>query len=159
MELVSLKEWLCLYNVFNPQGETTINKIQTKTMLQRLFKVNWEMLCLDCFDFELHTPKLWLLRKPGPITSEEKHWSGHVVEIITESGERDNQGKRKKKGRKNKWKREMGLWEKIRAWSQGTCDRWSSWISCLSLCDSGCCGHFVCSDSTMEEKSLFSHKI
>lgn len=33
MELVSLKEWVGLYNIFNPQGETTINKIQIKTML------------------------------------------------------------------------------------------------------------------------------
>lgn len=44
----------------------------------------------------------------------------------------------------------MELWEKIRAGSLGTCDRWSSWISCPSLCDSSCCGHFVCSNSTME---------
>lgn len=45
---------------------------------------------------------------------------------------------------------EMELWEKIRARSLGTCDRWSSWISCPSLCDWSCCGHFVCSNSTME---------
>lgn len=57
----------------------------------------------------------------------------------------------RKKRRKTKWKREMELWEKIRAQSLGTCDRWSSWISCPSLCDLGCCGHFVCSNSTMEE--------
>lgn len=57
----------------------------------------------------------------------------------------------RKKRRKTKWKREMELWEKIRAQSLGTCDRWSSWISCPSLCDWGCCGHFVCSNSTMEE--------
>lgn len=31
-ELVSLKEWLCLYNGSNPQGEMTINKIKTKTI-------------------------------------------------------------------------------------------------------------------------------
>lgn len=41
-ELVSLKEWLCLYNHFNPQGETTINKIKTKTRLQLLLE-SWEM--------------------------------------------------------------------------------------------------------------------
>lgn len=56
----------------------------------------------------------------------------------------------RRRGRRNKWTREMELWEKIRVWSLGTCDRWSSWISCLSLCDSSCSGHFVCSNSTME---------
>lgn len=45
----------------------------------------------------------------------------------------------------------MELWEKIRARSLGSSDRWSSWISCLSLCDSGCTGHFVCSNATMED--------
>ena len=45
----------------------------------------------------------------------------------------------------------MELWEKIRARSLGSSNRWSSWISCLSLCDSGCTGHFVCSNATMED--------
>lgn len=57
----------------------------------------------------------------------------------------------------SKSKREMELWEKIRAWSLGSCDRWSSWISCLSLCDLGCCGHFVCSNSTMDDSWERNH--
>lgn len=63
-------------------------------------------------------------------------WSCDVV-ILTEA-------------ERNRGEEEMELWEKIRARSLGTCDRWSRWISCPSLCDSSCRGHFVCSNSTME---------
>lgn len=129
-----------------PRETATINKIQTKTMLRHLFKGGGRyVLRCNGFDLHLHPPEENLM------FCVIVRVDVAVVQIFPDAADWGKWAERRKKGRKTKWRREMELWEKIRARSLGTCDRWSSWISCLSLCDLGCCGHFVCSNSTMEE--------
>lgn len=89
------------------------------------------------FDFQGNLNLRFLFLKTPTLDWKQVWQSCDVAILLTE-------------GEKIGVEEEMELWEKIRARSLGTCDRWSSWISCPSLCDWSCCGHFVCSNSTME---------
>lgn len=104
--------------------------------------------------FREHVCVLEFQSQRGGATASNKRWlfmlakdkdteQSHILQILTRK-----EGQ-KAGGRISKSKREPRLWEKIRAGSLGNDNRWSSWISCLSLCDSGCCGRFVCSNSTI----------
>lgn len=97
-ELVSLKEWLCLYNRFNPQGETTINKIKKQKQCSNIASKR-AVKRAPLLSLRLpHAPlKLWFKTKRYS-TDNVREGVGNLIESCCEDINRVNRGKEEERG-------------------------------------------------------------